>query len=136
MQDKYPKGGVDIPLRELLHLSVELSDNTATDIILRVTGGTEAVGRYVKSLGISGFHIEDNEAAMHRDETKQYRNWFQPAAAVQLLRRLVDNPPLNPERYRSGSDVDARRYSNFRTDQGVASVQARWSMHVRQVGNG
>jgi beta-lactamase class A len=97
LQDKYPKGGVDIPLRELLHLSVEFSDNTATDIILRVTGGPAAVDKYVKTLGIAGFHIEDSEAALHHDETKQYRNWFQPAAAVQLLRRLADNSPLNPE---------------------------------------
>lgn len=30
LQDKYPEGGVDVPLRELLRLSVSLSDNTAT----------------------------------------------------------------------------------------------------------
>ncbi len=97
LQDKYPNAEVDVPLSELLSLAVSLSDNAAADVVLRVVGGPAALNHYVKSLGISGFHIEDNEAALHRDVTAQYRNWFQPKAAVQLLRRLVDNPPLAPE---------------------------------------
>jgi len=94
LQDKYPQAEVDVPLRELLSMAVSLSDNAAADIVMRIVGGPNAINQYVKSLGISGFHIEDNEAGLHRDVTAQYRNWFQPKAAVQLLRRLVDNPPL------------------------------------------
>jgi beta-lactamase class A len=97
LQDKYPEAGVDIPLRELLRLSVSLSDNAAADIVLRTIGGPIALDNYIKAIGIAGFHIEDNEARLHRDVTAQYRNWFQPKAAVQLLRRLVDNSPLTPE---------------------------------------
>jgi len=97
LQDKYPEAGVDIPLRELLRMAVELSDNTAADIVLRVTGGPGAVDRYVKAIGIAGFHIEDGEAALHRELAAQYRNWFEPRGAVQLLRRLVDDSPLMPE---------------------------------------
>lgn len=97
LQDKYPEADVDVPLRELLSMAVSLSDNAAADIVLRVVGGPSALNQYVKSLGITGFHIEDNEAGLHRDVTAQYRNWFRPQAAVQLLRRLVDNPPLTRE---------------------------------------
>ncbi len=34
---------------------------------------------------------------MHRDPSLQYRNWFEPAGAVQLLRRLSDDLLLTPQ---------------------------------------
>lgn len=91
LQEKYPAADVEIPLRDLLQMTVSLSDNAAADIVLRVVGGPVALNDYIKGLGLSGFHIEDDEANLHRDVTAQYRNWFQPHAAVQLLRQLVDN---------------------------------------------
>ena len=39
LQDQYPDAGVNIPLHELLRLTVSLSDNVAADILLRVVGG-------------------------------------------------------------------------------------------------
>ena len=39
LQDKYPEAGVDVPLQELLRLSVSLSDNAATDVLVRLLGG-------------------------------------------------------------------------------------------------
>ncbi len=97
LQDKYPQGDVDVPLRELLRLSVALSDNVAADILLRVTGGPKALDAYVASLGVKGFHFEDNEKAQHLAIPTQYRDWFEPAGAVQLLRRISDHSPLTPE---------------------------------------
>ena len=41
LQDKYPEANVDIPLCELLRLTVSLSDNVAADILLRLVGGPE-----------------------------------------------------------------------------------------------
>jgi beta-lactamase class A len=55
------------------------------------------VDSYIASLGVKGFHLEDGEHQLHRDATAQYRNWLEPAGAVQLLRRLNDNSPLTPE---------------------------------------
>ena len=98
LQDKYPNADVDVPLRELLRLASSLSDNAAADTVLRVVGGGPAqVDAYIKSLGVQGFHLEDGEHALHRDASAQYRNWFAPAGAVQLLRRLSDNSPLTAE---------------------------------------
>jgi beta-lactamase class A len=97
LQDKYPEGGVDVPLRELLRLTVSLSDNVAADILLRLAGGPDAVNSYIASLGVSGFHLQDSEAGLHREMSAQYRNWFEPAGAVQLLRRISDNSPLTRE---------------------------------------
>ena len=97
LQDKYPAAGVDVPLRELLRLSVSLSDNAAADILLRLVGGTEPVRLYIASLGMHGFMLRHNEHELHRDESLQYQDWFAPTAAVQLLRRIADRSPLNAE---------------------------------------
>jgi beta-lactamase class A len=97
LQDKYPVAEVDVPLRELLRLAVSESDNVAADVLLRIIGGPRVVDSYVKSLGIRGFHLRDNEATLHREFAAQYRNWFEPAGAVQLLRQLAENPPLTQE---------------------------------------
>lgn len=93
--DKYPQANVDVPLRELLRLSVSLSDNVAADILLRLAGGPAVVNDYIASLGIRGFHLVDNENALHHQVDLQYRNWFEPAGAVQLLRMLAERSPLN-----------------------------------------
>jgi beta-lactamase class A len=97
LQDQYPAGDVDVPLRRLLSMAVSLSDNGAADVVLRVIGGPSVVDRYIQAIGISGFHLEDNEATLHRDRAAQYRNWFEPAAAVEFLRLLNDHPPLTAE---------------------------------------
>lgn len=97
LQDEFPQAGVDVPLQKLLQLSVSLSDNAAADILLRLAGGPGVVQDYMASLGVEGFHLVDGEHALHRDESLQYRNWFEPAGAIQLLRRINDHPPLAPQ---------------------------------------
>jgi beta-lactamase class A len=97
LQDKYPDANVDVPLRELIRLAVNLSDNAAADTLLRLLGGTAALQKYMDSLGIQGFHIEDTEYQLHADAQLQFGNWFTPRAAVTFLRRLADNSPLSPE---------------------------------------
>ena len=51
-------------------------------------------------MGATGFHLQDDEQALARDNALQYRNWFEPAGAVRLLRRISDNSPLGPEHTR------------------------------------
>jgi len=96
LQEKYPDANVDVPLEELLRLAVSESDNVAADILLRTIGGPKAVTDYVASLDIAGFHLEDGEHGLHRNPAAQYSNWFTATAAAQLLRRIVDRPPLSP----------------------------------------
>jgi beta-lactamase class A len=96
LQDQYPEGNVDVPLRELIRLAVSLSDNAAADVLLRILGGPAALQAYVDSLGVQGFHIEDDEKSLHADAHTQFNNWFTPRGAVALLRRLADHSPLTP----------------------------------------
>lgn len=100
LQEKYPNAEVDVPFRELLRLAIVESDNAAADVILRTIGGPQAVERHLASLGIRGFHLQDDEAALHHNPALQYRNWFEPSATVQLLQQLAENPPINREHLR------------------------------------
>jgi beta-lactamase class A len=100
LQDEYPDADVDVPLNRLLQLSVGLSDNTATDILLRLAGGPSVVKEYIASLDVKGFHLEDGERELHRDVHAQYRNWFEPEGAVQLLRTISDHSPLTAQHTR------------------------------------
>ena len=98
--DRYPNSDVDVPLRDLLQLTVALSDNAAADILLRIVGGTAPVRQYIASLGVQGFELRHSEHELHENERLQYQDWFAPAGAVQLLRRIADRPPLNAEHTR------------------------------------
>jgi len=97
LQDKYPEANVEVPLQELLRLSTSLGDNVAADMLLQIVGGPSAVNSYIASLGVTGFHLQVSEHAIHRDPKAQYLNWFEPAGAVELLRRINDYPPLTPQ---------------------------------------
>ena len=96
LQDRYPNANVDVPLRELIQLAAGQSDNGAEETLLRIIGGPSVVQSYIHSLGITALQLIDSEHDLDRDESLQYRDWIEPAAAVQLLQRLVHNPPLSP----------------------------------------
>jgi beta-lactamase class A len=105
LQDMYPKAGVDVPLKQLVELTVGRSDNAAADILLRLTGGPSALQQYLVSLGLKGFAVRDTERTLHDDERLQYRDYAEPVAFVQLLRRLADNSPLNAEHTKFVLDI-------------------------------
>jgi beta-lactamase class A len=96
LRDAHPQGGVAVPLRELLGLSVEESDGSASDVLLRVLGGKARAQAYLSSLGIEGIRIETTEGEMGRDYEAQYRSWASPAAAVQWLSALEQGKGLRP----------------------------------------
>lgn len=96
LQDLHPAGEVDVSLRDLLRYSVSESDNVATDILVRLIGGPDAIQAYLRSLGIKGIEVMDNEHGLGADEQAQYRNYAEPRAMVQLLRLFADASPLSP----------------------------------------
>jgi beta-lactamase class A len=95
LTDRYPKANVDVTLRELIRLAVAESDNGAEEVLIRLVGGPPVVESYMHSLGISAFGLLYSERDLDRDENLQYQDWIEPAAAVQLLERLVNNPPIS-----------------------------------------
>ena len=97
LQDQNPNADVDIPLRQLLKLTVTESDNIASNLLLRAIGGPATLQHYLDSLGFSAIHEEDSEQTLHGDQHLQYRNFAEPSAMVALLRLFADHSPLTPD---------------------------------------
>jgi beta-lactamase class A len=96
LRDRYPHGGVEVSLRELLRLMIEESDGTASDVVLRLAAGGESVTRFLRGLGVTGMVVATSEAEMARSDGVQYRNWATPTAAIQLLRAIQEGQGLSP----------------------------------------
>jgi beta-lactamase class A len=56
-----------LPARELLDAMMVDSDNTASDILMRLCGGPEAVTAHLRSLGVKEIRVDRYEAAMSLD---------------------------------------------------------------------
>jgi len=74
LQKQYPDAAVDVPLRELLRLTVSLSDNVAADMLLRLVGGPTVVDTYILSLGVHGFRLQDNVAAGLNERVEDFES--------------------------------------------------------------
>jgi beta-lactamase class A len=88
LRDKYPRGGIDISIRELIRAAIADSDGTASDVLLRTAGGGPRVTAYLRGLGIRDMAVATSEADMTRDFMVQYKNYSTPQAAVELLKAL------------------------------------------------
>ena len=86
LREKYPGGNVSLPLSEIIHYTVSVSDNNGCDILFRLAGGTGEVHRYIQSLGIKNISIAATEEEMHREWNVQYTNWTAPSETVRLLK--------------------------------------------------
>ena len=95
LRDRNPRG-VEITISELLTYAVSISDGTASDVLMRVAGGADAVMSYLRGLGIDGVMVLDTEMAIGRDSQVQYRNWATPESAIALLRIVADARSLSP----------------------------------------
>lgn len=95
IRDKYPNGGIDLSVRELLRYMVSESDGTACDVFLRTVVGPDQVTGYLHGLNILGIVVATTEKEMARDEMVQYQNWATPKAAVALLAALHEGRGLS-----------------------------------------
>jgi beta-lactamase class A len=94
IRDKYPNG-VELSVGELLRFAISESDGTASDVLLRLAGGPEAVNAYLHELKITDMIVLNTENEFSRDHSLQYRNWASPEAAVALLRALHERRGLS-----------------------------------------
>ena len=80
--------GVVMNVYGIMSYSVSESDGTASDVLLDLAGGPQAVMSYLKGIGISELIVADSEKSISKDWETQYRNWSTPDASIQLLRVL------------------------------------------------
>lgn len=85
LRDKFPKGDVDVSIRDLLSYMVSLSDNDACDILIKALNGPQTVQDYMLHLGIRGIAVRASEADMASEWELQYTNWVKPIEMTKLL---------------------------------------------------
>ncbi len=56
--DTHLSAGSAITIRDLLHMMITVSDNNATDILVRTGGGPEAVQQRMRALGVDGLRVD------------------------------------------------------------------------------
>ena len=98
LRDRYPNGGTDVSLRDLIRAAIVDSDGIASDALLTVAGGGERVTAYLRGIGVRDMDVVTSEREMFNDRTRQtqYRNSCTPRAAVALLRALDEGRGVSP----------------------------------------
>ncbi|MGA9771804.1 MAG: class A beta-lactamase [Blastocatellia bacterium] len=67
LSELFNKGGLALSVRNLMELMLLISDNSATDVLLKVAGGAEAVTSRMKQLGIEGISVNRSTALLIAD---------------------------------------------------------------------
>jgi beta-lactamase class A len=95
--------GTMLSAQSLIELSLTRSDNHATDALLAAVGGPEAVTRWVRSTGVSGFRLDRDIATLVRDDGEinpataiDPRDSASPVAMTRLLAGLYGGEWLTP----------------------------------------
>lgn len=86
MRDKYEGDEpFQLTLNELLAYSLQQSDNNASDILLKMMGGTDNAMLALKKLGIENINVMSTEEEMYEDNQRCYDNTATPIAMARLL---------------------------------------------------
>ena len=87
IRDKNPNGA-RLALAEILRYAVAESDGTASDVLMKLAGGPQAVMAVLNEIKVSGINVVNSENEIGRDWQTQYENWATPSGAVELLAAL------------------------------------------------
>lgn len=95
--------GAEFTVRDLLGYMILNSDNTACDVLMRISGGPPAVLAKVQELGIQGIRVDRTEKRnsadydrSHARFIKDIRNTSTPDAMAALLAKFQQGETLKP----------------------------------------
>ncbi len=132
---------VRLTVDSLFSLMLGQSDNTATDVILNMSGGPEAATRHLRQLGVEGVRVDRSEARTFADlvglpdtipESELYRyQYFR-------LRDALPDPHRQAARERYGSDPRDTATPDGMTDllltihegEGISPESRAWILDV------
>lgn len=130
--DTHLSAGSAITVRDLLHMMLTVSDNNATDILIKLGGGPQAVQARLRALGIDGIRVDryiwEMLAHYYGDDTASARDPLSPQAYA----RLEAQPRSDEQRrqLRARYEADPR---DTATPQAMATLLARiWRGQVLQ----
>lgn len=82
-------GGDGMSLFELCDAATSMSDNTATNLVMRATGGPKVVTQFMRSIGDTTTRIDRYEPDLNDVGTGEVRDTTSPEAAAASLRKLL-----------------------------------------------
>jgi beta-lactamase class A len=94
IRDRNPNGA-EITVNELIRLAISESDGTASDVLMKLAGGPQAVQAYLNDLTANDLIVLNTEKEIGQDWQVQHRNFSTPDAAVVLLRALHEKRELS-----------------------------------------
>lgn len=86
LRDEYQgRGDFRMPLYDILAYALQQSDNNASDVLLKMVGGSDNVMAALRRLGIKDINVCSTEAEMHADNQLCYANTATPIAMARML---------------------------------------------------
>ncbi|MFC4555603.1 serine hydrolase [Georgenia faecalis] len=85
---------LDITVRELAELMVQVSDNTATNVLIDVAGGFDAVNDHVRDLGLEDLHL--GRKMIHPASPPLGENYITAAETTELIALIWHGQILSP----------------------------------------
>ena len=92
---RHPRGGT-LTVAELCGAAIELSDNSAANLLLATAGGPRGLTAYVRGAGDHEMRLDRTEPALNHTTPGDARDTTTPLAMAHLLARLVRDPILSP----------------------------------------
>jgi beta-lactamase class A len=89
-------GGDGMTLAALCEAIMTISDNTAANLLLRVTGGPEGLTAHLRSLGDDVTRLDRIETTLNEARPGDPRDTTTPAAMLETLRTLTLGTALSP----------------------------------------
>lgn len=86
---------LDITIAELMELMVQVSDNTATNVLIDRAGGFDGVNEYIEGLGFE--HLWLGRKMIHPASPPLQENWITSGEVNELVRMLYEHEVLSPE---------------------------------------
>lgn len=96
-----------MPMEELAAAAVEVSDNSAANLLLPMIGGPEGLTRFIRAHGDSVTRLDRNEPALNENAEGDERDTTSPAAMAGLMGRLIfkDLTPASAGKLRGWLDA-------------------------------
>lgn len=89
-------GGAGLSLLDLCEVTLRTSDNVAANLVLRATGGPEALTALIRTLGDTVTRLDRWEVELNEAASGDPRDTTTPAAMASLLRFLLLDGGLDP----------------------------------------
>ncbi|MCA1573523.1 MAG: class A beta-lactamase [Acidobacteria bacterium] len=109
LTDLFNQPGLALSVRNLMELMLLISDNSATDVCLRLAGGPEAVTARMRALGINGIDVNRSTARLIADWIGVTQVPSESEWSPTLFRKLSD--AVKPEERKAAAakfDADPR----------------------------